>query len=266
MFDCYNRKINYLRISVTDRCNLRCVYCMPEDGIRMLSHSEILSFEEIAGIVRAGVAMGIDKVRLTGGEPLVRKGIVNLVEMLSSIDGIHDLSMTTNGILLGQYAGALKKAGLMRVNVSLDTLDENKYRLLTRGGSLAKALEGIQAAAKAGLEPVKINCVVKVSSDEPDALIVSEYCRKNGLDVRFIHQMNLSEGHFSIVEGGEGGDCARCNRLRLTASGKIMPCLFSEREYDVRLLGAEEAFRLALRNKPSCGSMNLKGEFYNIGG
>jgi cyclic pyranopterin phosphate synthase len=239
---------------------------MPEDGIRMLSHSEILSFEEIAAIVRAGVAMGIDKVRLTGGEPLVRKGIVNLVEMLSSIDGIRDLSMTTNGILLGQFAVALKKAGLMRVNVSLDTLDENKYRILTRGGTLMKALEGIQAATDAGLKPVKINCVVKGSSNEPDALIVSEYCRKNGLEVRFIHQMNLSEGHFSVVEGGEGGDCAHCNRLRLTASGKIMPCLFSEREYDVRLLGAEEAFRQALKNKPSCGSMNLKGEFYNIGG
>lgn len=266
MYDNFNRRINYLRISVTDRCNLRCIYCMPEDGIKMLQHNEILSFEEITEITRVAVSLGVDKVRITGGEPLVRKGIVGLVAMLGAIGGIKDLSMTTNGVLLAKYAGLLKEAGLHRVNVSLDTLNPERYRLLTRGGELSDALAGIQAAKDAGLMPVKINCVVRNSATEPDARLVSDYCSRNGLDVRFIHQMSLTEGHFSVVEGGSGGDCNTCNRLRLTASGKLMPCLFNELEYDVRKLGAVKAIRMALENKPSCGSMNLTGEFYNIGG
>jgi len=266
MYDNFDRKINYLRISVTDRCNLRCVYCMPEDGIKMLQHSEVLSFEEITAITRVAVSLGVNKVRITGGEPLVRKGIVNLVEMLAAIPGIDDLSMTTNGILLARYAAQLKEAGLNRVNISLDTLDGEKYKLLTRGGELIEVLMGIQAAKDVGFRPLKINCVVRQSSEEKDAKLVAEYCKQQGLEVRFIHQMSLTEGHFSVVEGGSGGDCSNCNRLRLTANGKLMPCLFSELEYDVRLLGAEKAIRLALENKPSCGSMNLTGEFYNIGG
>lgn len=266
MYDNFNRKINYLRISVTDRCNLRCVYCMPEDGIKMLQHSEVLSFEEITAITRVAVSLGVNKVRITGGEPLVRKGIVDLVEMLAAIPGIDDLSMTTNGILLARYAAQLKEAGLNRVNISLDTLDGEKYKLLTRGGELIEVLMGIQAAKDVGFQPLKINCVVRKSSEEKDAKLVAEYCKLQGLEVRFIHQMSLTEGHFSVVEGGSGGDCNNCNRLRLTANGKLMPCLFSELEYDVRLLGAEQAIRMALENKPSCGSMNLTGEFYNIGG
>ncbi|NTW25135.1 MAG: GTP 3',8-cyclase MoaA [Lentimicrobium sp.] len=266
MYDNFDRRINYLRISVTDRCNLRCVYCMPEDGVKMLQHSEVLSFEEITEITRVAVSLGVNKVRITGGEPLVRKGIVNLVEMVAAIPGIDDLSMTTNGILLAKYATQLKEAGLNRVNVSLDTLDGAKYKLLTRGGELIEVLMGIQAAKEVGFKPLKINCVVRDSSEERDAKLVAEYCKQNGLEVRFIHQMNLTEGHFSVVEGGSGGDCSNCNRLRLTANGKLMPCLFSELEYDVRLLGAEKAIRMALDNKPACGSMNLTGEFYNIGG
>lgn len=266
MYDNFDRRINYLRISVTDRCNLRCIYCMPEDGIRMLQHDEILSFEEITGITRVAVSLGVNKVRVTGGEPLVRKGIVSLVEMLGAIEGISDLSMTTNGILLAKYADLLANAGLHRVNVSLDTMNPERYRLLTRGGELKEVLSGIQAAIKAGLTPIKINCVVQNSAMEPDAKLVAEYCRQNGLDVRFIHQMSLTEGHFSVVEGGSGGDCSNCNRLRLTANGKLMPCLFNELEYDVRKLGTEKAIRLALENKPACGSMNLTGEFFNIGG
>lgn len=266
MYDSFDRRINYLRISITDRCNLRCVYCMPEDGIKMLQHTEILSFEEIAEVTRVAVSLGVDKVRITGGEPLVRKGIVSLVEMLGKIEGINDLSMTTNGVLLKKYAGLLREAGLHRVNVSLDTLDTGRFRLLTRGGELSEVLEGIQTASDAGLTPIKINCVVQHSSDEPDARLVAEYCRQHKLEVRFIHQMNLTEGHFSVVEGGTGGDCSSCNRLRLTASGKILPCLFGEQEYDVRKLGIEKAIQLALENKPACGSLNLKGEFYNIGG
>lgn len=266
MYDHFDRRINYLRISVTDRCNLRCVYCMPEEGINLLHHSEVLSFEEIASITRVAVSLGVNKVRITGGEPLVRKGIVNLVEMLAAISGIDDLSMTTNGILLSIYAAQLKDAGLNRVNVSLDTLDSAKYKMLTRGGELNEVLNGIHAAKDIGFQPLKINCVVRQSSEEKDAKEVAEYCKQHGLEVRFIHQMSLTDGHFSVVEGGSGGDCSNCNRLRLTANGKLLPCLFSELEYDVRVLGAEQAIRMALDNKPACGSMNLTGEFYNIGG
>lgn len=266
MYDSFDRRINYLRISVTDRCNLRCIYCMPEEGIKTLQHREILTFEEIVEVTRVAVKMGINKVRITGGEPLVRKGIVELVAMLSDIPGIEDLSMTTNGTLLGRYAGQLRQAGLNRVNISLDTLDGAKYKMLTRGGELIEVLMGIQAAKDAGLNPVKINCVVQHSSDEPDARIIAEYCRQNGLAARFIHQMSLTEGHFSVVEGGTGGDCSSCNRLRLTANGKILPCLFGEQEFDVRKLGPELAITMALENKPACGSVNLTGEFYNIGG
>lgn len=266
MYDSFNRKINYLRISVTDRCNLRCVYCMPEEGIEMLHHNDVLSFEEIADFTRLAVDKGISKVRITGGEPLVRKGIVRLVEMMSGIEGIKDLSMTTNGILLAAFAQDLRKAGLMRVNVSLDTLDAGKYRNLTRGGKLSDVLNGIHAALDAGLTPVKINCVVQQSSDEPDARMVADYAQKLGIEVRFIHQMSLTEGHFSVVEGGSGGDCGSCNRIRLTANGMVLPCLFGEESFDLRALGAEKALAAAIAGKPACGTFNQKGAFYNIGG
>ncbi|MBN2615853.1 MAG: GTP 3',8-cyclase MoaA [Bacteroidales bacterium] len=266
MFDSYNRRINYLRISVTDRCNLRCVYCMPEDGIELMKHEDILSFEEIERIVVEGVARGITKVRLTGGEPLVRKNIVSLVKMIAAIEGVEDLSMTTNGILLAQFARALKEAGLHRVNISLDTLSPERYSEITRGGNIHKVLEGIQAAKAAGLSPIKINCVVFKNKEEHDAQSVAKYCRENDLQVRFIHQMNLETGEFSVVDGGEGGNCSQCNRLRLTANGEIKPCLFNELAYNVKEQGISSAYREALRNKPKTGTRNKSGKFYGIGG
>lgn len=266
MYDRFNRHINYLRISVTDRCNLRCRYCMPEDGIRLMDHQDILSFEEITEVVRVAVSLGIDKFRITGGEPLVRKDIVALVSQMASVSGVKDLSITTNGILLEELAQPLKDAGLRRVNISLDTLSPLKFSDITRGGDIQKVLSGIQAAKAAGLEPVKINCVVFRSSNEADALEVKEYGRMNNLQVRFIRQMNLESGEFSVVEGGEGGNCSRCNRLRLTASGMVKPCLFDEQEFSVRELGAEKALLSALNSKPLNGCFNSKGSFYNIGG
>lgn len=266
MFDKYNRKINYLRISVTDRCNLRCVYCMPESGVPMLKHDEILNFEEIVDVTKAAVKKGINKIRITGGEPLVRKGIVDLVRMIGKIDGISDFSMTTNAILLEQFAEDLKNAGLQRVNISLDTIDPEKFSQITRGGDIQKVFAGIEAAKKAGLEPIKINCVIKKDQHEPNAMAVAKYCDENGLHVRFINEMDLEKGEFSIVHGGSGGDCGNCNRLRLTANGMIKPCLFSDIEYSVRELGAENAIDLAIGNKPQSGKINLTGKFYNIGG
>jgi GTP 3',8-cyclase len=266
MFDSYNRRINYLRISVTDRCNLRCTYCMPEEGIKLINREDILRFEEIIEVVRVAVSMGINKVRLTGGEPLVRGGVTDLVAMLSSVPGIEDLALTTNGILLKDHALSLKTSGLHRVNVSLDTFDPETYKRVTRGGDMNRVLEGIFAAREVGLNPVKLNCVVERSSQEKDALLVKEFAEREKLRVRFIRRMDLPSGDFSIVEGGEGGNCSKCNRLRLTANGMVKPCLFGEQEFSVRELGAQQALKSAIDNKPKQGCTNRTGTFYRIGG
>ncbi len=266
MFDPYNRSINYLRVSITDRCNLRCVYCMPEEGIRLMDHKEIISYEEILDVIREGIHLGITKVRITGGEPLVRKGVVGLVEMISRLEEITDFGMTTNGILLEEFAPDLSKAGLHRVNISLDTINPEKYRQITRGGELEKVFSGIGAAKEAGISPIKINCVVKNTSMEPDAIGVGNYCRENGLEVRFIHEMDLDTGCFTLVEGGDGGNCKNCNRLRLTANGMIKPCLFTNLEYSIRELGIREAMIRAINTKPEKGVINNHNLFHNIGG
>lgn len=266
MYDRFKRKIDYLRISVTDRCNLRCKYCMPEEGIKMLRHEDILTFDEIRDFTELAVKQGVTKVRITGGEPLVRKGITTLVRMISGIKGIKDLSMTTNGIILSQFAHDLRSAGLQRVNISLDTIDPIKFKSLTRLGNVNDVLEGIKSALDAGLLPVKINCVINDSKEEEDTRDVTAYCKENGLEIRYIKQMDLVHGQFSHVDGGIGGDCAICNRLRLTANGKLKPCLFNNIEIDVRELGYEEALKMALELKPECGSKNNTGSFYNIGG
>ncbi len=266
MYDRFNRHINYLRVSITDRCNLRCTYCMPAEGVKLMEHKDILSFEEIVMVITEAVSLGITKVRITGGEPLVRKGIVALIEKIAAIEGILDFGLTTNGILLSAFAGDLAKAGLHRINISLDTLDPEKFRAITRGGDIHKVFEGIEAALKAGLTPVKINCVVRNSSDEPDAQAVRDYCMKNGLEARFIHEMSLADGRFTIVENGHGGDCGNCNRLRLTANGMIRPCLFSNIQFSTRELGIREALEQAVRIKPDRGSVNVTNGFHNIGG
>lgn len=266
MLDRFNRNLNYLRLSVTDRCNLRCTYCMPEEGIRLFSHSDILTYDEIAEFTKIAAKHGVTKVRITGGEPLVRKGIVNLVGMIAEIKEIEDLSMTTNGTLLKLYAHELREAGLQRVNISLDTVDPEKFTLITRTGNLNDVFEGIEAAKTEGLFPIKINCVIKDSKEEEEARGVRAYCKENNLEIRYIHQMDLVHGHFSAVDGGSGGNCSLCNKLRLTSNGKLKPCLFNDAEFDVRELGFEEAIRRAADMKPECGSKNITGEFYNIGG
>lgn len=266
MYDRFDRNINYLRISVTDRCNLRCIYCMPEEGIPLLKHADILTFDEITNFTRVAVDSGVTKVRITGGEPLVRKGITALVRMISDIGGITDLSMTTNGVLLKQYAQELKSAGLQRVNISLDTVNPEIFNAITRNGDIKDVFDGIEAARVAELLPIKINCVIKESKEEEEAKGVTRYCLDNGLEIRYIRQMDLVKGHFSTVVGGTGGDCSSCNRLRLTSNGKLKPCLFDNIEFDIRKLGYEEAIKLAVELKPGCGSVNDTGTFYNIGG
>lgn len=266
MLDSYHRNINYLRISVTDRCNLRCRYCMPEEGIRWIDHQHILRFEEIVEVVKVAVGLGIDKIRLTGGEPLVRKGIVDLVSMIAQIPGVRDLSMTTNAQLLPQFAGDLALAGLHRVNISLDTLDAEKYSILSRGGSLEGALAGIEAARQAGLLPIKINCVHTSLTTENDKQELRDFCQNMGYSMRIIHEMSLEEGTFSPVEGGNGGRCSICNRIRLTANGDLKPCLFSGSSFNIREMGIETALLAAIEGKPASGYKNTVNAFYNIGG
>lgn len=192
MIDGFNRTINYVRVSVTDLCNLKCKYCMPVDGIDKKCHREILRLEDITKIVNNMVELGVEKVRLTGGEPLVRRGIVNLVKDLSSIENIKDLSLTTNGILLEQYAQTLKEAGLKRVNISLDTLRDDRFHEITRGGRLTDVLEGIKKAKAVGLLPIKINVVLinGFNTDEIEDFIMMA---SEAIEVRFIELMPIGE-------------------------------------------------------------------------
>lgn len=226
----------------------------------------VLSYEEIAEVARAAVRMGVRRLRITGGEPLVRREVTHLVSLLANIEGVEDLSMTTNGQLLGEQAEELAAAGLMRVNVSLDAIDPDRYRAITRGGDVRKVLAGIEAARKAGLKPIKLNCVVEEIPQEPDARDVAAYARKEGLEVRFIRRMDLARGRFFGVEGGQGGRCEVCSRLRLTCDGWLRPCLFSDVAFSVRELGPEEAIRLAIGHKPLRGTICKLPSMASIGG
>jgi cyclic pyranopterin phosphate synthase len=277
--DSFHRPVNYLRISVTDRCNLRCVYCMPLEGIPLMSHADILSYEEICTVTRAAADLGIVKVRLTGGEPLVRAGLTTLVAMIAEIEGIDDISLTTNAVLLERYADELKKSGLHRVNISLDSLHKDRYRRITRIGNLDDVLRGIEAARQAGLNPVKTNTVVIRGINDDEVLDFARLTIDDEWHVRFIEYMPFSNGDeyrgdqlVTVSEMRErigalgeleptfesgGGPakyfrlpgargtigfispvsehfCRACNRLRLTADGKLRPCLFSDNEIDLR--------------------------------
>jgi cyclic pyranopterin phosphate synthase len=276
--DSFQRPVNYLRISVTDRCNLRCIYCMPQHGVHLVQHSDLLSYEEIEVVVQAAARVGISKVRLSGGEPLVRLELTKLVEMLSQVEGIDDISLTTNGVLLKRHAAELKQSGVRRVNVSLDSLRKDRFHKITGYDNLADVLQGIDEAQEVGLDPVKINVVVMRSINDDEVLDFAERT-KEGWHVRFIELMPIGNGAVLQPEfvsakemlqrlavlgkldpclppvgqgpakyyrllGAQGTVgfitpvsehfCFRCNRLRLTADGKLLPCLLSDREVDLR--------------------------------
>jgi len=261
------RVIDYLRISITDRCNLRCIYCMPPEGVPLRTHGDMLTYDEIVAFAAFAVSRGIRKIRITGGEPLVRKGVENLVAMLAAIEGVSDLSLTTNGQLLAAMAPQLKAAGLHRVNISLDTLDPELYTRITRGGVLEQTLAGIRTAIEVGLNPVKINCVTGIDFiPESEHTRLLQFARDHALHIRFIRRMSLAQGIFSVVDGGSGGDCGRCNRLRLTADGILKPCLFSDLGYNIRTMGHSKALEAAVQNKPLAGTHSQLGSFYGIGG
>ena len=189
LIDSYNRHINYLRISITDRCNLRCIYCMPKEGISLIGHDDILSYEELLRIACIAVKKGITKIRITGGEPLARKGVVQFVSALSGIQGIQDLSMTTNGILLSPAAQPLRSAGLKRLNISLDSLNPDKYTMITRGGDINQIIAGIKSAQEAGFSPIKINVVVIRGINDDEITSFAKLSMEKNLQVRFIEYM-----------------------------------------------------------------------------
>lgn len=316
--DNFGRRIDYLRISLTDRCNLRCVYCMPAEGVTFKPHDEMLTLEEIERFAGIAVQEGISKIRLTGGEPLVRHGVVDHVRRLRAITGLESIALTTNATLLPKFAHELRDAGLERVNISLDALDPDVYARITRGGKLADALAGIDAAFEAGFAPIKLNVVV-VRSLEQDLLGFAKLTLDRPLHVRFIEYMPVGvaeEGAGCHSDGGvdangwsradiipsdaviariaeEGAAaglgelapldrdgapggwgparyyrfpgapgtigvisplshhfCAECNRLRLTADGRLRPCLFSDAELDVRSVlrgGTDDDVRAIIR-------------------
>ncbi len=265
--DNFNRWIHYLRVSVTDRCNLRCTYCMPEDQT-FHPETNILSLEEIYDVVAYAVnQLGFTKIRLTGGEPLVRRNVTHLVKQIATLPGLKDFGMTTNGLLLPRYAQQLKDFGLHRVNISCDTLRPERYKKITRWGDLDTVLHAIDIALEVGLTPVKVNVVLMKGVNDDEIAAFRAFEKEKGVIVRFITEMSLSGGTWDIVEGDTGGgDCARCNRLRLTSDGHLRPCLFSDLDVSIRELGIEEAFRRVVAIKPEDGSYNSKLLMNQIGG
>ena len=198
MIDKHSRRINYLRISVTDLCNLRCVYCMPPHGTKLLDRGEILSFEEILTIVKHGVSLGVNKIRLTGGEPLVRKGITSLIKYIAGIDGIDDIAVTTNGVFVREFAMALKTSGLSRLNISLDTLRDDRFRDITRGGRLKDVLDGIEKILEVGFTGTKVNVVVMRGQNDDEIHDFFRYILERNIELRFIELM--ASGWKNMVE------------------------------------------------------------------
>lgn len=280
LIDGFNRPITYLRVSVTDKCNLRCIYCMPEGGLPWLRRDEILSYEEIAQVVAAAASAGVRTIRLTGGEPLVRRDLSRLVAAISAIPGIEDIALSTNGLLLEEQLPELVAAGLKRINLSLDTLREDRFEAIARRPGLDAVLRAVDAAISAGLAPVKINCVVMRGKNDDELTAFAELTRTRPIFVRFIELMPVHEnlglqrdayvaasemldriaavGELHPVVGPAGNGparyfafadaqgavgvitplshdyCERCNRVRLTADGRLRLCLFGDHALDLR--------------------------------
>jgi cyclic pyranopterin phosphate synthase len=313
LVDGWGREIKSLRVSVTDRCNFRCKYCMPAEGLDWLPREEVLSFEEIARLVRVLAAMGVDEIRLTGGEPLVRRDVPTLVEMLAATPGVEDLSLTTNGILLDRLAGPLVAAGLRRINVSLDSLSHTRFAEITRRDALDRVLAGLEEAERyPELRPIKVNCVAIRGFTEEEVPALAELARRKPYVVRFIEFMPLDADEAwrqdEVLSGGEiralieerwpleeipakpsstarrfrfadgAGEigfvnpdsepfCSSCDRIRLTADGRLRTCLFSRREWDLKAplrSGASDAdlealLRWAVRHKELKHKINEPG-------
>ncbi len=265
MQDRFGRNINYLRISITDKCNLRCVYCMPEDGVPRKEHGEFLSFEEITQVVRAGVPLGLKKIRLTGGEPLVKRGIVDLVGMVRSVEGIEHLAMTTNGVLLEDMAEKLREAGLDSLNVSLDTLDPERYHRITRCGTISDVLRGLDAAKRAGF-PVKINMVIMDDTQAGEIEELRQFAYAMGFAIQFINHFSIHDTKFSDYRFDRPPACRNCNRIRLLAEGVLKPCLHSDEEIKLDLRNIPASLKKAVLHKPAKGEACTTRDMHEIGG
>ncbi len=296
MTDTFGRNITYLRLSVTDRCNLRCRYCMPEEGVCKKSHLDMLTEDEMIAAVEAAASLGIHKLRLTGGEPLVKKNILSICRRSAAVPGISEVCLTTNGILLPRLAGELRSAGVHRLNISLDTLNERKYAHITRTGSLGQAIAGIDSALEAGFEQIKINSVLIGGFNDDEIADLAALTCRYPVDVRFIELMPMTHtdefgpgaylrgdavlkalpslepdrqddgvarlyrlpggrGRIGIISAVSDHFCAACNRIRLTADGKVKPCLHSEQEFPIKGLdmeGIRLAMQQAILAKPAC--------------
>ena len=294
MIDTYGRQITYLRLSVTELCNLRCRYCMPEDGVCKKRHEEMLTQEEMILAIRAAAALGIRKLRITGGEPLVKSNIVELCRAAVAVDGIEEVCLTTNGTLLPKLAAPLREAGVRRLNISLDTLDAEKFRYITRIGNLEDALAGIEASLEAGFDKIKINSVLIGGFNDDEISSLAALTQRYPVDVRFIELMPMydsgdfgpdafipytvvtdrlpdlsplpadggvaklyrlpdARGNVGLISPVSAHFCAECNRIRLTADGKLKPCLHSSDEISLKGLdydGMVETLRSAILSKP----------------
>ena len=295
MTDKLGRKITYLRISVTDKCNLRCRYCMPAEGICKKSHADMLTEEEIITAAQAAAALGITKVRITGGEPLIKKNIVSICRRVAAVEGIEEVCLTTNGVLLPQLAKPLKDAGVKRLNLSLDTLDPEKFAYITRTGQLRDFQAGLEAALDAGFEKIKINAVLIGGFNDDEIVSLAQLTKAYPVDVRFIELMPMydsgdfdeaafipytrvlealpdavaasqdggvaklyrlpdAKGNIGLISPISAHFCGSCNRIRLTADGKLKPCLHSSDEYSLKGLNLEEmkaVLEEAIWNKPA---------------
>jgi len=295
MIDQLGRNITYLRISVTDKCNLRCRYCMPEEGVCKKEHMDMLTEDEIITAVEAAAVLGIKKIRITGGEPLVKKNIVSICRRTAAVEGIEEVCLTTNGILLPQLAKPLKEAGVKRINLSLDTLDAQKYAYITRIGRLDNFLAGLDAAFEAGFEKIKINAVLIGGFNDNEIVTLADLTRRYPVDMRFIEMMPMydsgdfdekafipytrvldqlpnaepvaqdggvaklyrlpgAKGNIGLISPVSAHFCGNCNRLRLTADGKLKPCLHSADEYSLKGLdfeGMKAVLEQAIWNKPA---------------
>ena len=300
--DTFGRTIKYLRLSVTDLCNYRCIYCMPENGVCKKEHRDILSIEELTEIVQAAYELGVTKVRLTGGEPLIRRGILTLCRNIKGIAPEIELSITTNGSMLPQMAHQLKEVGVDRLNVSLDTLDEENFRTITRIGKLSDTLDGIHAAEEAGFMNIKINTVLmngvndgeisnmlRLTKDHPYQIrfielmpigeVRSHYCDRfkslDGLEqylrehaqmtvdgVARVYRLPGHQGTIGLISPISNSFCSGCDKIRVTADGKLKPCLHSEEEIDLRGLHGEilkNAIISGVRHKPLKHRLNTDG-------
>ena len=313
MLDSFAREITYLRISITDRCNYRCRYCMPEEGVEKRAHGDICSLEELRDMAAAAVRCGVKKIRITGGEPLVRRGAVDFCRMLAEIPGVEELCLTTNGSLLAEQAAALREAGVTHLNISLDTLREERFHAITRLGTLSDVLHGLESAERAGFEKIKLNCVLLGGVNDDEIADFAALTRAHDWQVRFIERMPMgcgrdfgaylpaqavlercpelepvshdgvaaccrfpgAKGTVGLIAPMSHAFCSECSRIRITADGKLKPCLHSAAELSLRGLSGDEleaAIRRGILMKPERHHMNATGEtetqrgMFEIGG